>query len=124
MPSEYDPIVDNWYTHLGKGQLFMVVDVGDDSVDIQYFNGELEEISLSAWHDMNIELSAEPENWSGSMDIAERDDYGTEITDTRDSDWSEPAREYRLAGEQDASATPTDDWGEGHIKEEPLEGEK
>ena len=120
MPTENDPIVENWYSHLDKGQLFTVVDVGKDSVDIQYFDGDLEEMSLSAWYGMNIELSVEPENWSGAMDIGEKDDLGTEVTDTKAGDWSEPARQYRQAG----SADLADDWGEGNIKEEPLEGEK
>jgi hypothetical protein len=124
MPTENDPIVDNWYSHLDKGQLFTVVDVGEDSVDIQYFDGDLEEISLSDWYAMNIELSAEPENWSGAMDIGEKDDYGTEITDTKSSDWSEPAQEYRQPGQEGAPTNPADDWGEGNIEEEPLEGEK
>lgn len=116
MPTEYDPIVDNWYSHLDKGQLFMVVNVDKDSVDIQYFDGDLEEVSLATWYGMNIELSAEPENWSGAMDIAETDDYGTEITDTRASDWSEPAREYRQTGQGDNPAIPTDDWEEGNTE--------
>jgi hypothetical protein len=124
MPTENDPIVDNWYSHLDKGQLFTVIDVSEDSVDIQYFDGDLEEMSLSAWYDMNIELSAEPENWSGAMDIAETDDYGTEITDTKAGDWSEPAQEYRQPGQEGAPTSPADDWGEGNIEEEPMEGEK
>ena len=124
MPTENDPIVDNWYSHRDKGQLFMVVDVNEDSVDIQYFDGDLEEMSLTAWYGMNIELSAEPENWSGAMDIAEKDDYGTGITDTKGSDWSEPLREHRPAGQEGTSASPADDWAEGNIKEEPLEGEE
>lgn len=124
MPTENDPIVNNWYSHLDKGQLFTVVDVGEDNVDIQYFDGDLEEMSLSEWYGMNIELSVEPENWSGAMDIAEKDDYGTGVTDTKEQDWSEPARQYRQAEQEGASAKPTDDWGEGNIKEEPLEGEE
>ena len=63
MPNEYDPIVNNWYTHKDKGQLFTIVDVGEDSIDIQYIDGDLEEISFSTWRNMDIELGEEPENW-------------------------------------------------------------
>ncbi|WP_126456782.1 DUF6763 family protein [Sulfuriflexus mobilis] len=112
MPTENDPIVDNWYSHLDKGQLFTVVEVGDDSVDIQYFDGDLEEMSLTDWYGMNIELSAEPENWSGAMDIAEKDDLGTEVTDTRAADWSEPLQEHRPAGQEGAPGTVADEWTE------------
>jgi hypothetical protein len=123
MPNEYDPIVDNWYSHTDKGQLFTVVDVGEDSVNIQHFDGDLEEITLSTWRDMDIELSEEPENWAGAMDIAEADDFGTEITDTKADDWSEPLQEYRQVKQEGAPISPTDDWAEGTIEEEPMEGE-
>jgi len=63
MPNEYDPIVNNWDTHKDKGQLFTIVDVGEDSIDIQYIDGDLEEISFSTWRNMDIELGEEPENW-------------------------------------------------------------
>jgi len=40
-------------------------------------------------------LSEEPENWTGALDIAEKDDLGTGVTDTSAGDWSEPGEEYR-----------------------------
>ncbi|MCK4950665.1 MAG: hypothetical protein KAS48_02520 [Gammaproteobacteria bacterium] len=128
MSTESDPIVDNWYFHLDKGQRFMVVAVDKEkgAVDIQNFDGGLDEVSLSAWYDMDIELSEAPENWSGATDIAELDDFGTEITDTRPGDWSEPLQEFRKP-DQERVMEPEeseDDWGEGHIREEPLEGEE
>jgi hypothetical protein len=97
MPNDLDPVIDQWYAHLDKGQRFYVVAVNDDenTVDIQHFDGDLEELSLEEWHDLDIELSEEPENWTGALDIAEKDDLGTEITDTNEEDWSEPGEEYR-----------------------------
>ena len=123
MPNEYDPIVNNWYTHKDKGQLFTIVDVGEDSIDIQYFDGDLEEISFSTWRNMDIELGEEPENWTGAMDIAEADDLGTEVTDTRPDDWSEPLREHHQGGKAPGPAYPADDWAEGALEEEPVEKE-
>jgi hypothetical protein len=38
----------------------------------------------------------EPENWAGALDIAEKDDPGTGITDTRSADWTEPGEDYRV----------------------------
>lgn len=124
MSNEYDPIVDNWYSHLDKGQLFTVVAISEDSVNIQHFDGDLEELSLRAWRNMNIELSDAPENWSGALDIDEPDDYGTEISDTKPEDWSAPLQEFRQDEEPALPLTTADDWGEGHIEEEPLEGER
>ncbi|OGT20545.1 MAG: hypothetical protein A2V90_02355 [Gammaproteobacteria bacterium RBG_16_57_12] len=97
MPTEIDPIVDNWYYHEDKGQRFYVVAVDEDNgiVEIQHFDGNVEEIDLKDWYEMDIALSEEPENWSGAADVGEVDDYGTEITDTTPSDWDDPLQELR-----------------------------
>ncbi len=97
MATEADPIVDNWYYYLGKGQRFYVVAVDEDSgiVEIQHFDGDLEEITLNNWYEMNIALGEAPENWSGAMDVGEQDDFGTEITDTQPVDWNEPLQQFR-----------------------------
>lgn len=95
MTTENDPIVGNWFLHLDKGQRFCVVAVDEKSetVEIQHFDGDVEEINLGDWYDMDIEISAEPENWSGSVDIGEIDDYGTEVTDTAADEWDESLEE-------------------------------
>jgi len=97
MRNELDPRIDQWYAHLDKGQRFFVVDTDKEknTVEIQHFDGDLEELSMDEWRDMLIELSEEPENWRGALDIAEKDDLGTGVTDTKGSDWSEPGEEYR-----------------------------
>ena len=132
MVNEVDPINDSWYQHLDKGQRFRVVEVDEGTmlVEIQYFDGNLEEIDLSDWRQMDIELIAEPENWAGALDIAEPDDFGTSITDTSPTDWTEPLREVRdeTAGSLSANAESgdgevMDDWGEGPPLEEPWEEE-
>ncbi|MGD8484598.1 MAG: hypothetical protein PVJ63_08225 [Thioalkalispiraceae bacterium] len=103
MTTENDPIVDNWYFHKDKGQRFMVVSVDQDSelVEIQNFDGNLEEVGFSDWYQMDIELSVEPENWSGATDVGEVDDYGTEVTDTSPEEWDEPLQEIRSPGSND-----------------------
>ena len=97
MPTENDPIVDNWYNHLDKGQRFYVVAVDEEGgfVEIQHFDGDVEEVSLEDWYKMNIELGEAPENWYGAVDIGEADDLGTEVTDTQPGDWTEPLQEIR-----------------------------
>ena len=97
MPNELDPIIDQWYAHLDKGQRFFVVAINEEekTVDIQHFDGEIQELSMNEWRNLQIELSVEPENWSGALDIAEQDDLGTGVTDTRPDDWTEPGEDYR-----------------------------
>ena len=96
MPNELDPRVEQWYSHLDKGQRFVVtaVDEENDTVEVQHFDGDLEEYTLDDWYQLDLELCEEPENWSGAMDISERDDLGTEITDTSGADWSEALEEF------------------------------
>ena len=97
MTTENDPIIDNWYFHEDKGQQFMVVAVDESKelVEIQHFDGDIEEISFINWYGMNIEISAAPENWSGAIDVGEVDDYGTGVTDTKPEEWDEPLEEIR-----------------------------
>ena len=97
MPNELDPLVGQWYAHLDKGQRFYVAAVNDkdETVAVQHFDGDLEEYSLDEWRDLDIDLSEEPENWSGPLDMAEQDDLGTEVTDTQADDWSEPGEDFR-----------------------------
>jgi len=96
MPNELDPIPDQWYTHLDKGQRFYVTafDEPNSTVEIQHFDGDIEEFSLEEWRELDIELSEAPENWAGALDISEQDDLGTEITDTSLDDWREPEKEF------------------------------
>lgn len=126
MPNELDPIPDQWYAHLDKGQRFYVtaIDEDNDTVEIQHFDGDIEEYSLEEWRDLDIELSEEPENWAGALDIAEQDDLGTEITDTTPEDWDSPQEEFRSSDQEmhtRESMSARDDFGEGYIEESPLE---
>jgi len=102
MPIEIDPIVDNWYYHLEKGQTFYVVAVDEDNdvVEIQHFEGDVEEIDLGEWYDLNIAVGEAPENWAGAVDIDEVDDYGTEVTDTSPGDWSESLQQFNEPDEK------------------------
>jgi hypothetical protein len=128
MTTEADPILGCWYRHLDKGQEFCVIGVDEQngSIEIQNFDGNLGELDLDDWRQMELETIEEPENWSGALDIAEIDDLGTEITDTLPDDWNEPASEIH---EPDSTVAcvpfddPLDDWGEGTSLEEPWESQ-
>ena len=80
MIGELEPIEGNWYHHINTGQDFMVVDVNEaeGTVDIQYFDGNLEELELEEWEEMDLEEIEPPEDWTGPLDELERDDRGFE----------------------------------------------
>ncbi len=96
MANEIDPIVGNWYCHLDKGQRFEVVAIDDSAgtIETQDYDGNINEFTVDEWQALPIEVCEPPENWGGSMDIANRDDYGTEITDTSGRDFEEPLGEF------------------------------
>jgi hypothetical protein len=127
MPNELDPLPDQWYTHLDKGQRFYVtaIDEPNGTVEIQHFDGDIEEYSLEEWRELDIELCEAPENWAGALDIAEQDDFGTEITDTSADDWESPQQEFRSPDKekltQESKSASDDDFGEGYMEESPLE---
>lgn len=126
MSNELDPLIDQWYFHEDKGQRFFVTAINEkaETVEVQHFDGDIEEFTLDEWQDLDIELCEEPENWSGALDIAERDDFGTEVTDTAETDWDEPQKIFHNTLQEKLTpepASPNDDYGEGYMEEESLE---
>ncbi|MGD8378288.1 MAG: hypothetical protein PVJ40_02065 [Gammaproteobacteria bacterium] len=83
-------IVGEWYRD-AHGQVFEVVAVDDDdqTVEIQYFDGTVEEVDQDSWGELGPVAAEPPEDWSGSLDI-ERADYGVDLEDIHPDDWSNP----------------------------------
>ncbi len=100
MSTDIDPIVDNWYQHLDKGQNFRVVAIDDVSgtVEIQHFDGDLEEVPIDEWYELELEPAEPPENWSGPLDVGEEDDLDTDISDPEGADWEAPLQEVKPTG--------------------------
>lgn len=97
MSTETDPLIGCWYRYVDKGLRFEVVAIDDDEgiIETQYFDGDLEEIDLEDWYEMDIERTAEPEDWTGPMDDIEQDDLGYSETLLGTSDWNAPSRDLR-----------------------------
>lgn len=72
------PVVGDWYAHLDKGDVFQVVayDEDDGTIEIQDFDGGLDEIDVDTWQEMSLEAAAPPEDWSGPVDDVEPDEFG------------------------------------------------
>ena len=117
MSTDADPVQLNWYAPQGKGQEFRVVAVDSEKklIEIQNFDGEINEIDFDTWYEMDLELIEEPEDWSGAYDFGEIDDLGTEVTDTLPSDWSEPLQEVKQS-----ATTSLNDTNVDYIQDEPL----
>jgi hypothetical protein len=108
MANNLDPVVANWYLHLDKGQRFEVVAFDEERglVELQHYDGDLDEVSLEEWAQMELELSEEPQNWSGALDVETIDDLGTEVTDTAEDDWSESLGEFGEEAQQRIAREP------------------
>jgi len=100
MATENDPIVGNWYAHRDKGQRFEVValDEARGIVEVQHFDGDIEEIDLGQWYEQEIEGIEAPEDWTGPFDDLERDDLDYTETDMSEEEWQQPLRENRRRG--------------------------
>jgi hypothetical protein len=76
------PSIGEWYRHTG-GDSFEVVafDEDDGTIELQYFDGTVEEMDTedweSQWNDRALEAAEPPEDWSGSVDVEPIDDTGT-----------------------------------------------
>lgn len=67
--------IGDWYRKVG-GELFEIVaiDEADGTIEIQDFDGTVEEVEIEAWYDMRCRPADPPEDYSGSLDI-ESEDY-------------------------------------------------
>ncbi|HYM36610.1 MAG TPA: DUF6763 family protein [Steroidobacteraceae bacterium] len=85
------PIIGQWYRG-PTGDLFEVVavDSDDDTIEIQYFDGTLEEYDQETWNTQGIVEADAPEDWTGSVDV-DQEDYDVEAETPHNAAWSAPS---------------------------------
>ena len=73
---DYEPVPGQWYENVEEEESFRVLSVDEDSerLEIEYLDGDIEEIDLETWHEMDLERIEEPEGWSESDDEEAEDD--------------------------------------------------
>lgn len=91
MGREYAPVPGKWYENREEEETFRVlsVDEDDELVEIEYVDGELEELDLDTWHELDLEPTDTPEGWSDdsdSDDDEEEDDFDDEDEDEDEDD--------------------------------------
>ena len=47
----------------------VAVDDEDGTVELQHFDGTIEEMEFDVWQDTDLEPVEAPEDWSGSVDV-------------------------------------------------------
>ena len=117
------PEIGQWYLHRDKGEMFLVTGYDDEArtIEIQNFDGDVDEIEAAAWGTMPLERAAQPEDWTGPLDDVEVDDLGLSETGMSAADWAEPLQSFEPQKETWEDETPEeerDPQDEGSIEEE------
>ena len=94
MGRDYEPVAGKWYRDLEEDESFLVLSVDEDQglIEIQHVDGDLEELDVDGWAEMDLDPSQEPEGWSGSAADDDDDDEDWEEDDDEDDeddDWDE-----------------------------------
>jgi hypothetical protein len=79
MANDFQPRIGDWY-QTTSGDNFEIVALDDDeaAMEIQYYDGAVEEIDFDSWNEMEVQPIEPPEDWAGSFDI-DREDYGVDL---------------------------------------------
>jgi hypothetical protein len=69
------PTIGKWFRRPDGVLLEVVaVDEDDNTIEIQMFDGTIDEVDAEAWRELFLVEIAAPEDWSGSVDM-DPDDY-------------------------------------------------
>ena len=88
---DYEPTAGQWYENLEEEEQFRVLSVDEDSelIEIEYLDGDIEEIDIEAWHEMDLEMIEEPEGWSDADEDEDEEEEEEEDEDEDDDDWDD-----------------------------------
>lgn len=88
------PEVGQWYRRADEEQAFQVVAIDEleGTVEVQYFDGTVDELRLMQFVAQEVERCEAPQDWTGPFDGIARDDLGLTETDMAPEDWNEPYR--------------------------------
>ncbi len=67
----------------------MAIDDSAHTVDVQHFDGTVDEFDLEHWYELFLEPAQAPEDWAGSLDI-EKVDYGVDYHERPHEHWADP----------------------------------
>jgi len=68
-----------WFKTVDGDELEIVAyDPDEGVIEVQFYDGTVEEYELEDWAELNAKPIAPPEDWAGSYDLT-RDDYGVDL---------------------------------------------
>jgi hypothetical protein len=88
MGRDHNPVPGQWYESLEDEETFQVLSIDEDSelIELQYEDGDVEEIDYETWQELDLDLTEEPEGWSGSEDDDDDVDDDDDWDDDDDED--------------------------------------
>ncbi len=97
MSRDNEPVKGQWYENVDDEETFRVLSVDEDAelIEIEYLDGEIDELDIEEWHELDLELIAEPEGWSEDEDEEdeelddEDDDDDWDDEDEEEDDWED-----------------------------------
>lgn len=71
--------IGNWFLTVEGEKLEVVAyDHEEGVIEVQFYDGTVEEYDLDDWQELQVKPTAPPEDWAGSYDVS-RDDYGVDL---------------------------------------------
>lgn len=89
MSDEISPTLGQWYHNMETEQDFWIVAIDDEVIEIQYLDGDVEELEMDVWEEMELEEIEQPEDWAAQFDDLDLDDTSGTGSPIRHEDWSE-----------------------------------
>jgi hypothetical protein len=88
---EYEPVAGQWYENIDENESFRVLSVDEDSelIEIEYLDGDIEELDLDTWQEFDLDKIDQPEGWSGADDEEEDEKEKKEDKDDLEETWDE-----------------------------------
>ncbi len=118
-----DARIGQWYCHWDKGEMFQVTALDPESktIEVQTFDGDIDEIDEESWRTLPLGLAEPPEDWTGPVDAVNVDEVGDSQTEMSTKDWEAPLQSLPTtaeAWENTEDAENDDAEGEGAPVEE------
>ena len=91
MSRDYEPAKGQWYQNVEEDETFRVLSVDEDAelVEIEYLDGDIEEMDIDTWHEMDLEKIEEPEGWADKDDEEDEEEEEDLDEDEDDDDWDD-----------------------------------
>ena len=84
------PVIGEWYRTVDGALMEVVaIDIDEGSIEVQHFDGTVEEFDFEGWQEQGLVAAKAPEDWSGSVDI-EPEDFDSGGEEPAAPTWTDP----------------------------------